>query len=65
MNGKIVIVIDFNIDRLNTNGSEHKRFYNILEIFDLFKIYALKHTGVIIYLTILLLLLLYYYKKGL
>ena len=33
MNGNIVIVGDFNIDWLNTNGSERKRFYNILEIF--------------------------------
>ena len=30
MNGNIVIVGDFNIDWLNTNGSERKRFYNIL-----------------------------------
>ena len=49
MNGNIVIVGDINIDWLNTNGSERKRFYNIIET--LFKIYALKHT---IYLTILL-----------
>ena len=33
MNGNIVIVGDFNIDWLNTNGSERKRFYNILETF--------------------------------
>ena len=33
MNGSIVIVGDFNIDWLNTNGSERKRFYNILETF--------------------------------
>ena len=31
INGSIVIVGDFNIDWLNTNGSERKRFYNILE----------------------------------
>ena len=30
MNGNIVIVGDFNIDWLNTIGSERKRFYNIL-----------------------------------
>ena len=28
MNGNIVIVGDFNINWLNTNGSERKRFYN-------------------------------------
>ena len=33
MSGKIVIVGDFNIDWLNKNGSERKRFYNILETF--------------------------------
>ena len=33
MNGNIVIVGDFNIDWLNTNGSERKRIYNILETF--------------------------------
>ena len=33
MSGNIVIVGDFNIDWLNTNGSERKRFHNILEIF--------------------------------
>ena len=33
MNGNIVIVGYFNIDWLNTNGSERKRFYNILETF--------------------------------
>ena len=33
MNGNIVIVGDFNTDRLNTNGSERKRFCNILETF--------------------------------
>ena len=33
MNGNIVIVGDFNIDWLNTNGSERKRFYNIVETF--------------------------------
>ena len=33
MNGNIVIVGDFNIDWLNTNGSERKRFYNILKTF--------------------------------
>ena len=33
MNDNIVIVGDFNIDWLNTNGSERKRFYNILETF--------------------------------
>ena len=54
MNGNIVIVGDFNIDWLNTNGSERKRFYNILETFGFVQIYTLKHTGVIIYLTILL-----------
>ena len=55
MNGNIVIVGDFNIDWLNTNGSERKRFYNILETFGFVQnIYALKHTGVTIYLTILL-----------
>ena len=30
MNGNIVIVGDFNIDWLNTNGSERKQFCNIL-----------------------------------
>ena len=56
MSGNIVIVGDFNIDWLNTNESERKRIYNILETFglDLFKIYARKHTEVTIYLTILL-----------
>ena len=33
MNGIIVIVGDFNIDWLNTNGCERKRFYNTLETF--------------------------------
>ena len=33
MNCNIVIVGDINIEWLNTNGSEHKRFYNILETF--------------------------------
>ena len=33
MIGNIVIVGDFNIDWSNTNGSERKRFYNILETF--------------------------------
>ena len=33
MNGNIVIVGDFNIDWLNTNGSEHKQFCNIIETF--------------------------------
>ena len=33
MNRNIVIVCDFNIDWLNTNGSERKRFYIILETF--------------------------------
>ena len=33
MNGNIVIVGEFNIVWLNTNGSERKRFYNILETF--------------------------------
>ena len=33
MNGNIVIVCDFNIDWLNTNGSERKPFCNILETF--------------------------------
>ena len=33
MSGNIVIVGYFNIDWLNTNGSERKRFYNILETF--------------------------------
>ena len=33
MNGNIVIVVDFNIDWLNTNGSERKQFCNILEAF--------------------------------
>ena len=31
LNGNIVIVDDFNIDWLNTNGSECKQFCNILE----------------------------------
>ena len=39
MNGNIVIVGDFNIDWLNTNGSE---------LLDLFKIYVQKHTEAII-----------------
>ena len=51
MNGNIVIVGEFNIDWLNT---ERMRLYNILETFGFFKIYALKHTRVTIYLTILL-----------
>ena len=33
MNGNIVIVGDFNIDWLNTNGSKRKQFCNILETF--------------------------------
>ena len=33
MNGKIVIVGDFNIDWINTNGSERKRYSNNLETF--------------------------------
>ena len=33
MNGNIVIVGDFNIDWLNTNGYERKQFCNILETF--------------------------------
>ena len=33
MNGNIVIVGDFNIDWVNTNGSERKQFCNILETF--------------------------------
>ena len=33
MNGNIVIVGDFNIDWLNTGGSERKQFCNILETF--------------------------------
>ena len=33
MSGNIVIVGDFNINWLNTNGSERKRFYNIVETF--------------------------------
>ena len=34
MNGNIVIVGEFNIDWLNTNGSERKQFCNILESFE-------------------------------
>ena len=34
MNGNIVIVGDFNIDWLNTNGSERKQLCNILETFE-------------------------------
>ena len=34
MNGNIVLVGDFNIDCLNTNGSERKHFCNILETFE-------------------------------
>ena len=49
MNGNIIIVGDFNIDWLNTNGSERKQFCNIVETFDLFKIYVQKHTEAIIY----------------
>ena len=33
MNGNIVIVGNFNIDWLNTNGSERKRFHNIVKTF--------------------------------
>ena len=33
MNGNIVIVGDFNINCLNTDGSERKQFCNILETF--------------------------------
>ena len=33
MNGNNVIVGDFNIDWLNTNGSERKRFCYVLETF--------------------------------
>ena len=33
INGNIVIEGDFNIDRLNTNGSKRKQFCNILETF--------------------------------
>ena len=32
MNGNIVIIGDFNIDWLNTNGFEREQFCNILEI---------------------------------
>ena len=53
MNGNIVIVGDFNIDWLNSNGSEHKRFCNILETLG-FVQNALKHTKAIICLTIVL-----------
>ena len=53
MNGNIVIVGDFNIDWLNTNGSERTRFYKNFETGFVY-IYAMKHTRVTIYLTILL-----------
>ena len=44
MNGNIVIVGYLNINWLNTNGSERKRFCNILETFGFVNKYALKHT---------------------
>ena len=48
MKGIIVIVGDFNINWLNTNESERKRFYNILINFWICsKIYAPKHTEAI------------------
>ena len=53
MNGNIVIVGDFNIDWFNTNGSERRLPCIILEAFHLFKMYAMKHTDTIIYLTII------------
>ena len=53
MNGNIVTVGDFDIDWLNTTGSERRQFCNILKLLDLFKIYALNPTESIIYLTIL------------
>ena len=37
MNGNILIVGDFNIDLLNTNGSEHKQFCNIIKTFGFIK----------------------------
>ena len=37
MNGNIVIVGDFKINWLNTNGSERKQFCNILETFGFVK----------------------------
>ena len=49
MNGNIVIVGDFNIDWLNTNGSERKQFFIFSKLLDLFKIYVHKHTEAIIY----------------
>ena len=55
MNGNIVIVGDFSIDLLNTNGSERKQFYNILGTFGFVQnICTETHRRVIIYLTILL-----------
>ena len=54
MNGKIVIVGDFNIGWLNTMDLSASGFIIFLKLMDLFKIYELKHTKVIIYLIILL-----------
>ena len=50
MNGNCVIVGDFNIDRLDTNGSERKQFCNILETVGFVQNIC---TETIIYLTIL------------
>ena len=41
MNSNIVIVGDFNMGWLNTNGSERKQFCIILVTFELFKIHDL------------------------
>ena len=57
INGNIVILGDFNIDWLNTNGSERNQFCNILEESNFFKIYVQKHIEAIVYLTILSLII--------
>ena len=49
MNGNIVIVGDFNIDWLNTNGSERKQFCNILETFGFVQNICSENTEAIIY----------------
>ena len=44
MNGNIVIVGDFNIDWLNTNGSECKQFCDILETMEICSKYVYRDT---------------------
>ena len=44
MNGNIVIIGDFNIDWLNTNGSECKQFWYMFETFGLCSKYMFRNT---------------------